>query len=82
MYLMKKINNLANFDRVQLFIRSSMCVLLAAETAEHVLQNCQTYDALRQSIWNEAVDMTTKLYGPPHELERTAAFIAKAGIAV
>ena len=54
----------------------------AAETAEHVLQNCQTYDALRQSIWNEAVDMTTKLYGPPHELERTAAFIAKAGIAV
>ncbi|KAK3766526.1 hypothetical protein RRG08_056456 [Elysia crispata] len=54
----------------------------AAETAEHVLQNCQTYDALRQSIWNEAVDMTTKLYGPPHELERMAAFIAKAGIAV
>ena len=54
----------------------------AAETAEHVLQNCQTYDVLRQSIWNEAVDMTTKLYGPPHELERTAAFIAKAGIAV
>ena len=54
----------------------------AAETAEHVLQNCQTYDALRQSIWNEAVDMTTKLYGPPHELERTAAFIAKAGVAV
>ncbi|KAK3745954.1 hypothetical protein RRG08_057754 [Elysia crispata] len=33
-------------------------------------------------LWNEAVDMTTKLYGPPHELERTAAFIAKAGIAV
>ena len=36
----------------------------AAETAQHVLQDCRLYSNVRQSIWRERVDMHTKLYGP------------------
>ena len=52
----------------------------AAETAQHVLQDCRLYSNVRQSIWRERADMHTKLYGPLPELEKTVAFIAQAGI--
>ena len=56
----------------------------AVETAQHVLQNCRLYSnaTVRQSIWRERVDMHTKLYGPPPELEKAVAFIAQAGIGI
>ena len=54
----------------------------AAETAQHVLQDCRLYSNVRQSIWRERVDMHTKLYGPLPELEKTVAFIAQAGIGI
>ena len=47
----------------------------AAETAQHVLQDCRLYSNVRQSIWRERVDMHTKLYWPLPELEKTVAFI-------
>ena len=54
----------------------------AAETAQHVLQDCRLYSNVRQSIWRERVDMHTKLYGPLPKLEKTVAFIAKPGIGI
>ena len=54
----------------------------AAETAQHVLQDCRLYSNVRQSIWRERVDMHTKLYGPLPELEKTVAFIVQAGIGI
>ena len=54
----------------------------AAETVQHVLQDCRLYSNVRQSIWRERVDMHTKLYGPLPELEKTVAFIAQAGIGI
>ncbi|RUS70429.1 hypothetical protein EGW08_021805 [Elysia chlorotica] len=51
----------------------------AAETAQHVLQDCRIYSNVRQSIWRERIDMHTKLYGPLPELEKTVAFIARLG---
>ena len=54
----------------------------AAETAQHVLQDCRLYSNVRQSIWRERVDMHTKLYWPLPELEKTVAFISQAGIGI
>ena len=54
----------------------------AAETAQHVLQDCRLYSNVRLSIWRARVDMHTKLYGPLPELEKTVAFIAQAGIGI
>ena len=54
----------------------------AAETAQHVLQDCRLFSHVRQSIWRERVDMHTKLYVPLPELEKTVAFIAQAEIGI
>jgi hypothetical protein len=42
------------------------------QTAEHILQACPKYTALREVIWPEETALQTKLYGPRSELERTA----------
>ena len=52
----------------------------AAETVEHVLQDCVVYRALRENVWGSQVDMATKLYGPLEELEKTTCYIDQAGI--
>ena len=52
----------------------------AAETVEHVLQDCVLYRALRENVWGSQVDMATKLYGPLEELEKTTCYIDQAGI--
>ena len=56
-------------------------------TAEHQLQHCQLYDALRQNMWpertllRELTLLRDKLYGNLEEL-RIAAFVRATGISI
>jgi hypothetical protein len=50
------------------------------QTAEHILQACPKYTALREVIWPEETALQTKLYGPRPELERTARFAKQTGL--
>jgi ribonuclease HI/endonuclease/exonuclease/phosphatase family metal-dependent hydrolase len=50
------------------------------QTAEHILQACPKYKALREVIWPEETALQTKLYGPRPELERTARFAKQTGL--
>ena len=48
------------------------------QTAEHILQDCGIYRALREEIWPAPVSMREKLYGPVDALQKTTHFILKA----
>ncbi|GFS17166.1 hypothetical protein ElyMa_004974600 [Elysia marginata] len=41
----------------------------AAETAENILQDYQSYTILRQAIWSSPADLQTKFWGTLEELE-------------
>ncbi|GFR81720.1 hypothetical protein ElyMa_002347100 [Elysia marginata] len=47
----------------------------AAETVEHVLQDCQNYRMHRQAVWSSPTDLQTKFWGTIEELEKTNSFI-------
>ena len=62
---------------------SEMCPCNAdIMTAEHLLQHCQLYDALRRDLWPEPIPLWDKLYSYLEELRRTAAFVRATGISV
>ena len=54
----------------------------AEQTSEHVLQDCQDLQSLRQVVWPVPVPVHDKLYGPVEALRRTANFISRAGLQV
>ena len=51
-------------------------------TAEHLLQHCQLYDAMRRDTWPDPTLLRDKLYGNLGELRRTAAFVRATGISI
>ena len=62
---------------------SEMCPCNAdIMTAEHLLQHCQLYDALRRDMRPEPKPLRDKLYSGPEELKWTAAFVKATGISV
>ena len=62
---------------------SEMCPCNAdIMTAEHLLQHCQLYDAMRRDTWPDPTFLRDKLYGNLGELRRTAAFVRATGISV
>ena len=54
----------------------------AAQTPEHILQNCPLLGELRQATWPDGEDYHEKLWGPAENLRRTAVFITAAQIDV
>ena len=62
---------------------SEMCPCgIAAENAEHVLQNCPLYHHTRTDIWPQEATLDDKLYGGLDQLTATAQFITNIGLAV
>ena len=62
---------------------SEMCPCNAdIMTAEHLLQYCQLYDAMRWDMWPEPTLQRDKLCGNLEELRRTAAFMRTTGISI
>ena len=62
---------------------SEMCPCNAdIMTAEHLLQHCRLYDAVRRDMWPEPTLLRDKLYGNLRELRRTAAFVRATGISI
>ena len=59
---------------------SEMCPCNAdIMTAEHLLQHCRLYDAMRRDTWPDPTLLRDKLYG---DLRRTAAFVRATGISI
>ena len=54
----------------------------ADQTAEHVLQTCPHFSAIRAKIWPEGETLETKLYGCYQDLEKTTLFISRTGLTV
>ena len=50
--------------------------------AEHLLQHCRLYDAMRRDTWPEPTLLRDKLHGNLEELRRTAAFVRATGISI
>jgi hypothetical protein len=50
----------------------------AEQTTEHILQDCQNLQSLRDETWPEQTSTHEKLYGPVMELKRTTTFIRRA----
>ena len=62
---------------------SEMCPCNAdIKTAEHLLQHCQSHDALSRDMWPEPKPLRDKLYGSLEELKRTTAFVRATDISV
>ena len=62
---------------------SEMCPCNAdIMTAEHLLQHCQLYDAVRRDTWPDPTLLRDKLYGNLGDLRRTAAFVRATGISI
>ena len=62
---------------------SEMCACNAdIMTAEHLLQHCRLYDAIRRDTWPDPTLLRDKLYGNLGELRRTAAFVRATGISI
>ena len=62
---------------------SEMCPCNAdIMTAEHLLQHCRLYDAIRRDTWPDPTFLRDKLYGNLGELRRTAAFVRATGISI
>ena len=54
----------------------------ADQTAEHVLQSCPHFSAIRAEMWPEGETLETKLYGCYQDLEKTTLFISRTGLTV
>jgi len=54
----------------------------AAQTPEHVLEDCPLHRALRRQIWPVPVTLQDKLWGSAMELRRTAEFIMATELSV
>ena len=54
----------------------------ANQTAEHILQECELHNTLRQAIWPAETPIQTKLCGCREELIRTVEFILQTGLAI
>jgi hypothetical protein len=54
----------------------------APMTAEHILQECPSYDSERAATWGQTVTLQDKLYGTADNLWRTIGFIKATGISV
>ena len=50
--------------------------------AEHLLQHCQLYDALRLHMGPEPIPLRDKLHGNLQELRKTAALVRAITISV
>ena len=46
----------------------------AAMTAEHLLEECPSYNAERAETWEQAATLQDKLYGDAENLELTTSF--------
>ena len=51
-------------------------------TAEHILQSCPSYTAVRSNVWPSPTALETKLYGTLEDLQRTANFIRDTGLII
>ena len=51
-------------------------------TPEHILQTCPHLETVRQQFWPEDTEVGTKLWGQAAELQRTADFLAAAGLRI
>jgi hypothetical protein len=51
-------------------------------TAEHILQDCPSYNSERATTWEQAVTLQDKLYGNAENLWITIGFIKLIGICV
>ncbi|KAK7100145.1 hypothetical protein V1264_023139 [Littorina saxatilis] len=61
-------------------VPSPLCPCGKNQTAEHILQACPYYSALRDTrTWPEETALQKKLYGPKEDLERTARFALQSG---
>ena len=54
----------------------------AAQTAEHILQNCNILNQLRTEHWPTVMNIHQKLYGSLDELINTATYIQRTGLLV
>ncbi|GFS19346.1 retrovirus-related Pol polyprotein from type-1 retrotransposable element R1 2 [Elysia marginata] len=54
----------------------------AAETVEHVVQDCQNYRKLRQAVWSKPTDLQTKAWGTAEEMGKTNSFIHQMGVTI
>ena len=54
----------------------------ADQTAEHVLQTCPLFNAVRAAIWPDGETLETKLHGCRKDLEKTTLFMARTGLTV
>ena len=62
---------------------SPVCPCGAADmTVGHILQDCRTFQNLRDETWPSAPSVREKIFGSLEELRRTAAFIRATGIPV
>ena len=55
---------------------------LEDQTAQHILQRGPLLRTARANVWPAAVQVYTQLYGSKEELEKTATFILRTGLAV
>jgi hypothetical protein len=51
-------------------------------TAEHVLQECPSYNSERVETWEQAVTLQDKLYGDAVNLKLTTSFFKRINITV
>ena len=52
------------------------------QTPEHILQTCPHYETVRQQVWPEDTPLSTKLYGPVPDLQKTAHLTATSGLRI
>jgi ribonuclease HI len=61
--------------------KSPLCsCALENQTAEHLLQRCPHLEQLRRKVWPASTPLEEKLYGNLEALQKTAHFIAVAGV--
>ena len=53
-----------------------------AQTAEHILQRCQSHKELREGTWPQPTLEAQKLYGCLTDLQRIAPFISETGLTI
>jgi len=62
---------------------TAMCTCgQAPQTAEHILQECPTYERIRRAHWPSETSLKEKLYGPKYEQKKTALFIQETELLI
>ena len=62
---------------------SDMCTCgTAPMTAEHVLQECPSYNSERTETWEQAVTLQDNLYGDAVNLKLTTSFFKRINVIV